>query len=231
MPYLRCAALAAIVLAACGGDDVSVISVDAAVDSGGCDPTTALPTQWRPIATVSAGALTVTSTGGVTSGTLDATAGGTAAAADNPYLYLDLSTGTKLDLTDVDALSSTAWHVGWKRAGIKLNGGDSGPGQVAAAPVAVEFLEDVDTAPTALQQDDWADPDCALVAGPTGEPATVMSDWYAYDEQTHVLTPKRQVWVIRVATDTFVKLRIVTYYGDTASPMRGAFYRLEWAAL
>jgi len=28
-----------------------------------------------------------------------------------------------------------------------------------------------------------------------------------------------------------VKLRIVTYYGDTASPMRGAFYRLEWAAL
>ena len=86
MTSLRCAAIAAIALAACGGDDVSVISVDAAVDSGGCDPTTALPTQWRPIATVSAGALTVTTTGGVTSGTLDATAGGTAAAADNPYL-------------------------------------------------------------------------------------------------------------------------------------------------
>lgn len=225
------AALAAIALAACGGDDASVTPTDAAVDADGCDPTTVLPTQWRPIAMVSAGALAVTTTGGVTSGTLDATAGGTAAAADNPYLYLDLSTGTKLELTDVDALTSTAWHVGWKRAGIKLNGGDSGPGQVAAAPVAVEFLEDVDAAPTALQQDDWVDPSCTLVAGPTGEPATVMSDWYAYDEQTHVLTPKRQVWVIRIAADTFVKLRIVSYYGDASSPMRGAFYRLEWAPL
>lgn len=231
MTTLRTAALAALVLAACGGDDVSVISVDASVDGSTCDPTTVLPVQWRPIAMVSAGALTVTTTGGVTSGTLDATAGGTAAAADNPYLYLDLATGTKLDLTDVDALSSTAWHVGWKRAGIKLNGGDSGPGQVAAAPVAVEFLADVDAAPTALQQDDWVDPACALVAGPTGEPATVMSDWYAYDEQTHVLTPKRQVWVIRIAPDTFVKLRILTYYGDPANAMRGAYYRLEWAPL
>ena len=218
-------------LAACGGDDVAVVSPDAAIDAAGCDPSAALPTQWRPIAMVSTGAVNVTTAGGVTSGTIDATAGGTAAAADNPYVYLDLMAGTKLDLTDTASLTSTAWHVAFKRAGIKLNGGDSGPGQVAAAVVNAATLAEVTTAPGALELDDWADPDCALIAGPTGEPATVMSTWYDYNDQTHVLTPKAQVWVIRIAPDVFRKLRIVTYYGDTANPMRGAFYRVEWAAL
>ena len=179
---------------------------------------------------VSTGAVNVTTAGGVTSGTIDATAGGTAAAADNPYVYLDLMAGTKVDLTDTASLTSTAWHVGFKRAGIKLNGGDSGPGQVAAAVVNAATLAEVTTAPGAVELDDWADPACALVAS-HGEPATVMSTWYDYNDQTHVLTPKAQVWVIRIAPDVFRKLRIVTYYGDTANPMRGAFYRVEWAPL
>ncbi len=230
---IRPAALAlSLLLAACGGDD-GAAPVDAAtsVDAAGCDPSTALPTQWRPIAMVSTGALNVTTTGGVTSGTIDATAGGTAAAADNPYVYLDLVAGTKVGITDTASLTSTAWHVALKRAGIKLNSGDSGPGQVAAAAVNAARLADVTSAPAGLATDDWADGDCALIAGPTGEPATVMSTWYDYDDQTHVLTPKAQVWVIRVAPGVFRKLRIVTYYGDASSPMRGAFYRVEWAAL
>ncbi|MEZ4403130.1 MAG: HmuY family protein [Kofleriaceae bacterium] len=223
----------ALVAAACGGDDPIVVDVDAAVplDAPGCDPTVALPTQWRPIAMVSAGAANLTTTAGVTSGTVDATAGGTAAAADNPYLYLDLVAGTKLDLTDTAALSSTAWHVALKRAGIKLNGGDSGPGQVAAASVTAATLAEVTTAPAGLAVDDWADADCNLIAGPTGEPATVMSTWYDYDATTHVLTPKGEVWVIRVAPDVYRKLRIETYYGDAGNPMRGAYYRVEWAPL
>lgn len=229
-----CLSLALVVAAAaCGGDDGATGDVDAAVDidAAGCDPTTALPTQWRPIAMVSTGAVNVTTSGGVTSGTIDATAGGTAAAADNPYVYLDLMAGTKVDISDTASLTSTAWHVAFKRAGIKLNGGDSGPGQVAAAAVNAATLAEVTTAPAALAMDDWADASCTLIAGPTGEPATVMSTWYDYDSQTHVLTPKAQVWVIRIAPGVFRKLRITTYYGDTAQPMRGAFYRVEWAAL
>lgn len=224
--------VAAALAPACGGDD-GAAPVDAAVDvdAAGCDPTTALPTQWRPIAMVSTGALNVTTTGGVTSGTVDATAGGTAAAADNPYVYLDLMAGTKVAISDTASLSSTAWHVALKRAGIKLNGGDSGPGEVAAASVAAARLADVTAAPANLAVDDWADPSCALIAGPTGEPATVMSAWYDYNDQTHVLTPKALVWVIRIAPGVFRKLRIVTYYGDTAAPMRGAYYRVEWAPL
>ncbi|MCE9571597.1 MAG: HmuY family protein [Deltaproteobacteria bacterium] len=233
MRILRPIALCVLV-AACGGDPSTPADVDAAVAidaTAGCDPTTALPTQWRPIAMTSTGALTVTTANGVTSGTIDATAGGTAAAADNPYVYLDLMSGTKVDITDTASLSSTAWHVAFKRAGIKLNGGDSGPGTVSAASVDAATLAEVTAAPTGLAVDDWADASCALVAGPTGEPATVMSAWYDYDSQTHVLTPKAQVWVIQIAPGVYRKLRIETYYGDPANTMRGAYYKVEWAAL
>ena len=61
-----------------------------------------------------------------------------------------------------------------------------------------------------------------------------MGEWYDYDATTHALSPKREVWVIKLGDDAGApvrKLRITTYYGDTAMPMRGAYYGVEWAAL
>jgi hypothetical protein len=228
--------MTAAALTACGGGDGgNATLVDAAplpIDAaGGCEPATALPTEWRPIAMVSAGAVNLTTTGDVTSGTIDATAGGTGAAADSPYIYLDLTDGTKVAISDTAALSSTAWHIALKRASIKLNGGDSGPGTVAGTSVTAASLAAVTTVPTGLTTDDWADPDCTLIAGPTGEPASVMSTWYDYDSQTHQLTPKGEVWVLEIAPGVHRKLRITTYYGAPGQPTRGAFYHVEWAAL
>jgi hypothetical protein len=225
---------------ACGGDDGGGDGSgdpDAAplpVDAAGCDVTAALPANYRPIAMVSTGALTVTTTGGVTSGTIDATAGGTAASADNPYIYLDLVNGTRVDITDVGSRTSTAWHLALKRASIKVNSGDSGPGAVAVAAVPAATLGEVTAVPATLATDDWATDDCMLVAGATGEPLTAMGDWYDYDATTHQLTPKTEVWVIKLGNDAGApvrKLRITTYYGDAAMPMRGAYYGVEWAAL
>jgi len=222
-------------LAACDGDGGAIIPVDAAplpIDSsGGCEPATALPTQWRPIAMVSAGTVNVVESNGVTSGTIDATAGGTAAAADSPYIYLDLTNGTKVNVTDTAALSSTAWHIAFKRASIKLNGGDSGPGMVMAASVTAATLAEVTTVPGGLAKDDWADATCMLLAGPTGEPASVMSTWYDYDDQTHVLMVKGEVWVLELEPGVHRKLRITTYYGAPSQPTRGGYYGVEWAAL
>src|SRR5678815_1100406 len=70
----------------CGGSGESAMP-DA---PGGCDPATVLPGGYRLIPTVSAGAVTVTTASGVTSGTIDATAGGVNNSADNPYIYVDL---------------------------------------------------------------------------------------------------------------------------------------------
>ncbi|MBP8808204.1 MAG: hypothetical protein KBG48_10725 [Kofleriaceae bacterium] len=235
--------LLALTLVACASacDDAasSELSPDAAVavdaappDSDGCDEAALLPSNYRPIPMRSTGAVTTTLAGAVTTATLDATAGGTAAAPDNPYLYLDLLAGARVEVSDLEAATSTAWHVALKRASVKLNGGDSGPGAVAAARVAAASLAEVTAAPTTFASDDWASADCALVTTPGGEPATAMGDWYDYDPATHRLTPKAEVWVVRLGADgPLRKLRIVTYYGDAANPMRGAMYRVEWAPL
>lgn len=224
-------------VAACGGDDAAEPGADAAVDAqpidadDGCDEAALLPTAYRPIAMVSTGAVTVTTTDGVTRGTIDATAGGLAGAADNPYVYVDLDAGTRVDLTDVDAFGSTAWHIALKRSSLRVNSGDSGPSTVAAARVAAATLDEVTAAPSTFAIDDWASPACELVTEPGGEPATAMGDWYDYDSVTHQLTPKAEVWVLRLADGSHKKLRIETYYGDPASAMRGAYYRVEWASL
>ena len=226
-----------LLLAACGGgDDDGAGTVDAglAIDAPGCDVTAALPTNYRPIAMVSTGAASLTTTGGVTRGTINATAGGAAASADNPYIYIDLDNGVRVDITDVGSRTSTAWDIALKRASIKLNGGDSGPGGGGGARVAAATLAEVTAAPAAFACDDWATADCMLNATPSGEPATAMGDWYDYNDATHELTPKAEVWVIRLGEASgggLRKLRLVTYYGDPAMPMRGGYYGVEWAPL
>lgn len=208
-------------------------AVDAAPPDGDdCDELALLPAAFRPIASRSTGMIAASVVGDVTTATIDATAGGSGASAENPYIYLDLVAGQRVEVSDVEAAASTTWHVALKRASVKLNGGDSGPGQVAAARVSAGSLAEVTAAPATLASDDWASDDCALVATPGGEPATVMGDWYDYDPSTHQVSPKAEVWVIRLGADgPLRKLRIVTYYGDAANPMRGAYYRVEWAAL
>ena len=223
-------------LAACADDSSTAPGADAAVDAvpadaDSCDEPALLPTAYRPIAMVSTGTVAVTTTAGVTSGTIDATAGGLAGAADNPYIYLNLDTGTRVDLGDVDAFGSSAWHLALKRSSLRINSGDSGPSTVAAAPVAATTLAEVTAPPSSLATDDWASTACELLTLPGGEPATAMGDWYHYDATTHQLAPKAEVWVLRLPDGSHKKLRIVTYYGDPASAMRGAYYRVEWAAL
>src|SRR5687768_9023809 len=123
-------------LAACGGSDDNP-AVDAATpdSSNGCDPATLLPNSYRPIPMVSTGAIAITTTGPTMAGTIDATAGGTANSADRPYIYVDLKTGTRVDVDDLGARSSMAWDIMLKRSSVRSNGGDSGPGKRTIAVV------------------------------------------------------------------------------------------------
>lgn len=237
MPALIFALLPAVV--ACSSDDDAAGSPDAGSGAdahvgpdaaGTCDPFAALPTQWRLIDMVATTAITAPATGELL---IDATAGGTGAAADNPYIYVDLETGTKVDLTDVAAATSSNWDLAIKRASVRLNGGDSGPGGRTAAIVEAATLAEVTAAPPAgaFAADDWADEACAFLSTPAGEPAGVLGNWYDYNPGTHVVTPWPEVYVIKRADGTTFKLRVITYYGDEANPMRGAMYHVEWATL
>jgi len=159
---------------------------------------------------------------------VDATAGGSANSADNPFIYLQFEGDavTKLEITDVEALSDTSWDIALKRFLVRVNGGDSGPGNVQVAAVEAETVEDVSEAPgaDAFSTDDWSDEECGYVSGPIGEPATAVGTWYGYEETR--LSPLENVYVIQREDGTMFKFAFETYYHDDTS----GFLELTWAA-
>jgi HmuY protein len=232
--FLLCALL---VTSACGGGGGDNSEVDASVDppmidAPGCNPATVLPSNYRPIAMVSAGTVQVTTTAGVTSGTIDATAGGITNSADRPYIYVDLRNGVKVEVDDLAARSSTSWDIALKRSSLRINGGDSGAGNRRLAVVQAASLGEVTAAPTSgYASDDFTTEACTYDSLPANEPKTAFGEWYGYDDQMHGVVPKAEVYVLERSDGTRTALRIVTYYGDPAMPMRGAYYGVEWKQL
>jgi hypothetical protein len=227
-------------VAACGGDDTTEtadavpLPPDASttpdVNVACQEPTSVLPYEFRPLDLTSTGVVTTMQNGTTTAASIDATAGGSAGYAEYPFIYVDLATGTKVDISDVDSYSSTAWDIAFKRFLPRINGGDSGPGGVEVAVVfGVTSLDQVTTSPAANEfgTDDWATTDCELVAGPIGEPNTAMSTWYMYEGMT--LAPQPWVYVLRLRDGTFRKFRFVNYYGGPT--MTSGYLDVEWAPL
>jgi hypothetical protein len=69
---------------------------------------------------------------------IDATAGGVGASEDAPSECLDLASGERAMLTPDDALTSSAWHLCFRRQSISVNGGVSGPRGVTAVDLSAE---------------------------------------------------------------------------------------------
>ncbi len=198
----------------------------------GCDPQTVLPSKYRPIPLVSEGLLSITVNNNISAGSIDATAGGIANSADRPYIYIDLRNGTKVAITDLAARSSTEWDIAVKRSSVRSNSGDSGAGNRKVAVVAATDLTTVTTGPASgYTTDDFTSADCMFEGIPGGEPSSVFAEWYNYDQATNQLAPKPEVYVVERSDGSRTAFRIVTYYGDPASAMRGAFYRVEFKSL
>lgn len=177
------------------------------------------------------------STGTVTIGTLptdpdvqtaeiDATAGGSAEAAKNPYVYLDLINNKKVQITDVQSLSSGDWDLAIKRWQIKINSGDSGPGSVTTLYEDGKELAEVKTAPVGkYEADHYFDDKCKVQLDPIGGLGTAMSDWYDY---TMMVKPWKRTYVLKRRDGKgHVKLQIMSYYKGTTSAM----YVINWALL
>lgn len=194
------------------------------------DPTVVLPTGWTPIGTVSAGAVSSTAAGGVTTTLVDATAGGFMGSADEPYVYVSFDgAAAKVSISDVDSYGSDAWDIALKRYVIRVNSGDSGPGGVRVAAVSAGAIADVTAVPgSGFEADDWATPTCTLVSEPLGAPLTAIGEWYMLDAGT--LTPLDFVYVLDLG-GAHVKLEIDSYYAQPGNPMTSAYFRLLWAPL
>lgn len=239
-PSFVCAALC---LVGCGDnyqpivdDDPDALLPDAALapdaDDNACDPALVLPTQYRPIATVSTGGVELAADAGVMTGFVDATAGGLGGSADNPYVYVNLVTGQKVAVDDLAARSSSQWDLAFKRSSVRVNGGDSGPGNRQVAIVEAPDLASVTAPPTeGFAVDDFTSATCTLEILDGGEPQSSVGMWYEYNLDTHQLGPKPEVYVIKRNNGSHTAVRILTYYGDPSSTMRGAYYRIEYKQL
>jgi hypothetical protein len=236
-------AAAALFAGACSDDDPGEVAPDAsapdasapAIDASAPDaldpcthPTSVLLDPFRPVDAVSTGAVVATGN----AATVDATAGGSMNAADNPYVYLKFTADsvTKVEISDIDSYTDESWDFALKRFVLRVNGGDSGPGGVEVATVAGETLADVTAVPAdgEFSTDDWFSDACTLNTGPlAGEPATALVDWYDYDVDTHLPTPKAEIHVLRRPDGSTIKLDINNYrYQDNSG-----HYEIEWGAL
>ncbi len=196
--------------------------------------------EWRdavhPQSKASTGAVTTTTvSAGVFQTVVDATAGGMSAAQSNPFVYVSLADGKRVDVDDYTAKkTSTAWDLAFRRATLLVNGGDSGPGQGALAILTGKTFEGVTTAPAAAAflPDDFLDDKCQVKRNPTNDLWGAFGGgdgmWYTMDTSTMKLTPKDQIYVVRLAKGGNVKLRIDSYYDAKGT---SANYTFTWSTL
>lgn len=189
----------------------------------------------HPQTKVSTGQVSTTEqAGGEKLTTIDATAGGMSAALSNPFVYVSFEKGgVRAELDDFAARGSTEWDLAFRRAVIRVNGGDSGAGQGAVAIYPGKKLADVTAVPAAseLKTDDFIDDKCKITLNPINDISTAIGGstgmWYSYDTGTMKLTPNAETYVFRTGKGKHLKLVIEGYYKGTA----GANYTVRWSML
>jgi hypothetical protein len=146
---------------------------------------------------------------------IDASVGGLNGQDTHPWVYVALATGQAVAVTDLEALSSTAWDLAFKRSVVRTNGGDSGPGLGGAIRIALPW--DKVTRATlgnkALPTEAWFDADCMLTLDSAQNLVTTFSGWSVYDEANHVLSAADVVFITAAADGSLYKVGILDYYG------------------
>ncbi len=122
--------------------------------------------------------------------------------------YYDFSSGQAVN--PANPASSTEWDIKVENYDVYLNSSFSGPGEAAANP-AYALLEDMSD-PTDF--DAYTQAITVPQAYAQDEQGSVFTDWYNYNSQTHTLSSKNHVYLIRSNGKTY-KVMIDTYYGET----------------
>lgn len=220
-------------------EDVVTIGDVGTNDSGndGC-PSSRLIEAWPLNNRLAIGdGIEVTEADGVYTATIDAAAGGTQGVSSNAFVYLNLESTAATELTDTESLDATDWHLAFRRAAIRLNSGDSGPGQLELTRVSDVALGDVTSVPA--DTENWAvdatfSRTCEIQTDPIGTPITAMNElngdnpsgsqsWYLYGADGVSPNPD-QVYVVRdTASGAAWKFEIASW--------ESGVYTLRWASL
>jgi hypothetical protein len=128
-------------------------------------------------------------------------------------VYLNLAGGHRA-YSDAEALLAPDWHLGFKRAQLRVNGGTSGAGDVAITrihSVPLDTIARADLVDVHWLTDYSLDADCNVRRDPIGQPVTAIHDlnadnpsgsnsWYNYDVQGVAPMPDT-VYALRDAAD------------------------------
>lgn len=118
------------------------------------------------------------------------------------WTYFDFSTGAIVKVPDP---SSLEWDIGFKRALIISNGGEANPKGISGA-LRLENAE-FDSIKEAPESDYSVD----VRVNPTETENPAFKKWYEYSYMTHILKPKKNVYVIRTADGKYAKMQILKY--------------------
>ncbi|RFA27248.1 hypothetical protein CAI21_15215 [Alkalilimnicola ehrlichii] len=170
------------------------------------------------------------------------------ASSYGQWVYFNLDEAKPVALSEAEAAASTDWHIAFRRFDIKLNGGTSGPGQVAGAVVKpqnhfyhdngepnVSVFTNVDlNAQAQLLLEDFPEPARnawqfdRLTSALRGSSAT-DGGWYRYDSDTFdmVANPDNG-WLIRSGEgDSYARLRMTELTFATRSGRGIEHFRFE----
>ena len=135
------------------------------------------------------------------------------ATCEDNWVYLNLSETSEVFPENPE--EDNGWDLAFQRFKVKSNSGISGAHNVLVAIVSDTAFEDLVEAPATGyisdaedSDDEDEDPDFAFL-GP--EP------WYDYNEETHILTPKDQIYVVQSTSGTYFKIQIIDYYDEAGT--------------
>lgn len=218
------------------GSDMGTSMPDAAMDSGGGNMCSAVIQQFLdPKDSVSPGEVGILSdVAGVKTVYIDASAGGF--MPTEARVYVNLATATRVDITDKQSPTSTAWDLALKRYVIFTNSGDAGPGMGGSLPLTKAFdqVTMADAMGKTLSIEQFVDKDCNPIMDMLGGPNTTLSGWYNYNMQTMAVSPKANLtYIVRSAGGVLFKMAIQSYYAtpDGGTTTAGAHYLVKLAAL
>lgn len=164
---------------------------------------------------VSAGAVTNTPDGGGWTTAVDATAGGIVDAPSNPWIYLQFTDDglQKIELDDIEALTSQDWDIAAKRFGIRLNSGSSGSGCVTVATIVDDDYDSLDAVPddATFRAEAFYDDSCGLVDDGSGAGGAnyALTPWWFYPGCVGV---SYVPFVIETGEGRHVKFMVESYY-------------------
>ena len=122
---------------------------------------------------------------------------------------------TLLNFDDGIVEADAAWDLAFRRFAVRINGGASGTGMGAGQRIDAARLAEVEIAP----DDGW-------ITDGSEASELVMSDWYSYASETHILTPVPGVWLIRRAGgQAYVALQVISYYDEAGD---SGVYSVAW---